>query len=405
MKPFKENDLTVLSDVFVERSLEEAISCLLESGGDVTQGAKHFQERKKVLSYEIGDRYNSYLADIDRLLKERGEAVKQLMNLLGLQEKGWLTQAGFEIPDNVFDQMICPKDMKVLNRTPAGLCLSILAGYTISVNTGITSGLMAKNRSLYNMVCEIWRYAIEELHPFQRGPTHQGTKHCIQVLNNLDALKQDLKITNFPVEAWAMLHIAAALHDIGKGDILADVRSPKHAQNGAKVIEDRPASLKLGNDFKDFVAAIVRTHNPESPIHRIDGLGYRDICAPAYGISIKNVDMEGICALFQLADVIDITRDRVSAAIFEMLEDLYSSPAHPKKTLYDSVKEILDARKGIVNWTIVIGTDSHIKVYMSPDTSLHTAVNERIKKENDDLKDTGATCVLQGLGWPYGLRT
>lgn len=400
MRHFKENDLTVLFDIGRERILEEAISCLLESGGNVTRGVELFKERKKVLLDKPGDGYYSYLKDIESLLEHPKTAVEGLKELLP-EEIDWLAKAEFGIPDNLFDQMICPKDMRALNRTPAGLYLSLSAGYAFDANSGITSGLKSYNKDLHSMVKEIWEHAIEELHPFQRGPTHQGTKHCIQVLNNLHALKQDLNITTFHDVVWAMLSVAAGLHDIGKGDII--VASSKHAKKGADVIEHQPASLELAEDFKEFVAEIVRTHNPEIPFINIDQLNPRNISHSVWVINVPNVDMRQVCALFQLADVLDITRDRVSNAILEMLQYLYSDPVCGKHNDFNDIKKIIEARKGIAKWTIMTGTDNYIKVNLS-DQRYKKAVEDRIKEENDDLAKTGAKDVLKGLDWPW-LRT
>jgi hypothetical protein len=410
MKHFTSEEKLVVYDAQVEKLLEKSLLFLSEARGSVENCASLFMAHRKTLEEDLGDEYKGYISKVEKILKDPHYALDSLKILVGPEERSDLESAReispSVVPDTVLGEMISIPGMRALTRTTAGLCLSLLVGYTIDANAGITYGLRGTNQALYTMVKDIWENAIEDLHPFQRGPTHQGTKHCSQLLDNLDALRKQLRLS-WDLEIRALLHIAAALHDIGKGDIIANVTD--HAQKGAKIIRNHPQTFGLDDKCSDFVAQTVETHNPEDPIKGIRTLGALDINAPNLNINIPGVEMKNICAIFQLADVMDITRERVSGPIFEILTSLYELSAVPdEKQAYDKIKTIVRGRKGVKRVEIVTGTDAHVKIEKSLDPSFHKDVDERIKVENEDLRKTEAYSVLKDHKpdrWPCELRS
>jgi hypothetical protein len=288
--------------------------------------------------------------------------------------------------------------LQAISGTPAGICVACTAGYTVDADTGITYNLKAQ-KDLYNMVEEVWENAMNELHLFQRGPTHQGTKHCIQVLENLNVLLEEIKTQKgftFNIAVRVGLSIAAALHDIGKGDIV-DPEGKSHAKNGAQVIKQRPDIFLLDLGFSDFVSEVVNTHAPEGrhpPI--IDNVTAIPIKGHGVNMTCSTDQVKKACSLFQLADTMDTTKDRVSDSVLKVLSQLYSYPCK-LHTEFIYKKNVIENRKKIDSVYPEWVPFPCIRVKTTP--AVITEVEYQIKRENQDLSDTGAEGVLSALKW------
>jgi len=431
MKLFVEEGVSdIVYDAALDQIYDEAISCLLKTKGNWSEASKESEKRdvlkrvqKNLGSLEEQDirRYRKLISNL--LSLERDDyAIGILKDLVGPEEKNLLKDGQFQ---EVHKRIISPPGLLQLTATPGGFCLCMVAGYSVDVNAGITNDLKGQNLNLYNFLHEVWDNAVKELHPFQRGHTHQGTKHCGRVLSNLETL-MNMKTfgINFPIGVWGMLSIATALHDMGKADIIPDppwdtppATEDKHAENGAKLIQKNSNDIfklnAIGKDGCDFVAEIVDRHNPEQRLNIIDNVNHLTISSSLISISLTLKEKQQICALFQLSDVMDITKDRVSDSLFEILKEIYFSlkDGEKNKERYNNVKKMIDARRGIASFNPeprTSGTPAFIRVQKSSicssDKNVDNSVDEGIKRENKDLEDTGAATILENEGWPRELK-
>ena len=287
---------------------------------------------------------------------------------------------------------------------PLVLYLCLRLGYVVDLGTGILEGLQPP---FFKEILNVWLNAVIDLHPFQHGPTHQGSKHCIQVHNNLCALKEFLEgidksgfINSIKDEEWGLLSVATALHDIAKGDII--VPRGFHAINGAFAIRGTPpANFKIDDGYKHFVATIVDTHAPDERKNEILNIGDANYNGPNISGFCKKDTMQVICSLFHLADVMDTTRDRVSEPFLAILRTLYgSSNDLLLKKDFDSIEQLDSARKGMISLKFL---PNMIEVSLSKNKNLAQKAKDRIKEENDDLDKTGAQHILKSNNWPHKL--
>jgi len=175
-------------------------------------------------------------------------------------------------------------------------------GYMVDLDVGITSGILG-NQDLLNRLRMVWENAVKELHPFQRGPTHQGTKHCRKILQNLDSLTSVCAGSLLKLEEGTMMSIAAAIHDVMKGDLLATNAGGTHATDCANLISNHPDIFKLdGMDVScvNLIKTIVAMHNPEGQSSPINVLGNFKIEDSNLGIKNPSVKVDNLCALFHL---------------------------------------------------------------------------------------------------------
>jgi len=411
-------DQIIVYDAGMEYILEKGLSCLLEAKGNAKESAKlfavskdevlrHLHARAKVDFSSKGKdelekactHWKLYFDEVHAILDNEDRALEELERLRLVGEKNLeVIREESTIHENVRSGLITVPFMEPANLTRAGLYLTIISGHSVDIDAGLTSGL---RHDLHAFLKEVWEIAVKELHPFQRGPTHQGTKHCAQVLDNLYALQTQFSLP-WNEDLCAMLSLASALHDVGKGDLLADPPpADVHAQNSANLIRRALPSFKLdklSRECRDFVAKIIEMHNPEGQLDKINKLQPSVIEDNNLGINSQNVETKNFCALFQLADVMDTRGERVSDSAFEVLSQL-----HLGNSGYYAIENIVQARKGIVNIIVKTG-----QPYIGMDISSHhqfgAAARIRIDKENEDLEKTGAKEVLKNNSWPSELK-
>jgi hypothetical protein len=449
----KKKGEVVLYDMGCDLILEEALNCLFETDGNVLEASKFVSDRLekslKALKARCADEVNVSLDMLKREIRDdekiRSFSEESYASLKEHSDRwdrlkdeviGWFQSDSLarkklgELVDPVEPaeiikveddegrtkmvrlkpQFVHVSSIRSLARgSSTGLILSIINGYTINTNSGITKSLYLSYPDLYNCLFEVWNTAVNDIHPFQRGPTHQGTKHCAQVLSYLTALS-GIITAGFSPPVRALMSIAAALHDLGKADILANPNDP-HALIGATLIQNLPHVFKLDPDLKETVSRIIRTHNPEFPLAHIGSIGRVNLVAPSVNIYKPiQIDMDLVCAFFQLADVISTTIDRVSFPIFEVLTDLYSKHHNKdKRKAYVDIKKIVEGRAGI--WSIQPTANSNppppwiCKASISPKPYFKKTALARIREENKSLRDTGASDVLRKKTWPFEITT
>lgn len=407
MRSFKEDEKTIVYDPNVELIRETALQCLDEALGHPSEAAEIFNKKKSKLQEEIKywkekNRYEVEFEKLNKILTNRGNALEKLIEFVGPELKNKLQKIGTQDEINIMkairQKMIIPQWLQSITGTPAGICVACMAGLTFNANEGITENLKYYNKGLHDMVDEVWRNAMNDLHPFQRGPTHQGTKHCTQVLENLRVLLEEIyeerKFT-FDIEVRAVLSMAAALHDIGKGDII-DPKGEKHAQNGAKAIEEIPEIFKVDPGFKVFVSKIVSTHAPEGRSKPIRGVGGVTINGKGLNIPCPEHIVEKACSIFQLADTMDTTKDRVSDPVFEALLKVYD-PTHPLHGEFITRMRIVEIRRTIDS--VYPEWDPDPCIMVKTTGAYNPKVKTQIDSENSDLIDTGAEEILYANNW------
>lgn len=418
MRYFQEKSLEdaktiVIYDKVMEFLLEKALLFLSETSWDVERTLGRFQEwldkkdggdRDILNMAETGQWYPS---EIVKVFKDRRHAMLELLRL-ELVSKENADKALVGSADFGNGMIFVPCLWRFGPVSLAALYVTTLLGYAIDLDVGVTKGLLTVNATLFNKLKEVWANSVKDLHPFQRGPTHQGTRHCAQVLDNLYSLystvpsiQSDQALDTF--EKRAMMSIATAVHDVGKGDLLAYPPPAKdyHARNCAALLLRDAEIFKTDNmdsSCTRLIARIVEMHNAEGQVDSILDLKQDRIQDKALRINDQPVETKNLCALFHLSDVMDTTRHRVSDPAFRVIGGL-----HPGNSGYYAIQKLVNARKGMIKCSIVRGSLS-ISVKLSPDPTLQRAARARIAEENADLVKTGAKDVLDRQHWPYKLE-
>lgn len=427
-------DEIVIYDIMMEFILKSALDLLVEKDWNVKEAAetitgKEWQKEAvdKVLEftfeskdedvYNYKDFYNyieeestKWLNTVREVFEEKDHAKSELERL-ELLSKSTIENIGN--PSEMKKSVIavpCLWNYGPLSSSPAALFVTSILGYVVDLDVGITKGLNGVNPKLFGKLVEIWDNAVKNLHPFQRGPTHQGTKHCSQILDSLYSLYDKCPaiqgtdgLDSTRPEKRAMMSIAAAIHDFGKGDLLADPPPAPdyHARNCAKLIAKERAIFKLNgihNSCIDLIEKMVEMHNPEDQMQKIGVLGDIYVEDTGLGIGSQQAKTANLCALFHLADVMDTTKHRVSEPAFKILEHL-----HRGDSGFYSIEKLVNARRGIINCKVKKGPPCCIEVKVSSIPSFAIAAKTRINKENEDLETTGAKKILAKNNWPEKL--
>ncbi len=198
------------------------------------------------------------------------------------------------------------------------LWAALKLGYAIHLQTGITQGL-PYGHPLLEMLKNVWTTCVSQVHPYQIGPTNQGTEHSMHNLETLNIINSlpSLDMTGVPplpnaprnyissippkqinMEEGALLSAAAALHDIGKA-----VRDPKtfsHEEIGYKFICANRTVFGIPEDtLASAIAEIVLNHDGKRILNSENifdsPINYRNRSTMADPIRTREV-----CALFRL---------------------------------------------------------------------------------------------------------
>ena len=396
-------------DFGVERVLEEALQCLMINFGNVHGAIQDFKfenikKELRGLSEDNENNIKRYRHFFQQIVKWF-EAPAELTNL----PKGFpnLNREGYSESD--LPEVAIPAFRGLLKTNfQVALPLLMVLQYRVDHTIGITANSIGKPH-LKTLIDSVWENAMNDLHPFQRGPTHQGTKHCIAVRDNLGNLKDELPIHfSHPDEVWAGLSVAAAIHDTGKGDIFADVEPDVHAHSCARLVRKKPDLFNITiRSYREFVAKIVECHNHEGEEEEIDQVKACDITINTHTIPIDEDEVKKACALFQLADVMDTTQDRVSIPEYDFFLGMYENldDFDQRKLKLKKVEKIINARQAISGYQIKkIPQLIELQLIPNPSNEQKKAVKARIEVENKALEDTGAASVLKNKRLPYILK-
>lgn len=305
--------------------------------------------------------------------------------------------------------------------TISGACISLAACYAIDTSGGITADLASsaiqEDRDLYKSLEDIWNNAQENIHPFQWGHTHQGSKHCGRVLDNFELLKQELNLP-FTNKDFGLLSIACAVHDVAKMDTIRSSRELWHATEAKEIVlqshRDPLLLDSLNQNDRKIVANIVRAHNNELTSAKIIDDLTSSILDPG-----EKSRIERLLSIFQLADIMDTTHKRVSEPLRDVLWLLHvntppivNDPNKPPK-YRNEFQKLLDKSKVRLNIDVIdVAQDSNgtnfievkPKPSCSPGTQQFNDVKDAVKYDNDELTETGSRGILKDEGWPFELR-
>jgi hypothetical protein len=229
--------------------------------------------------------------------------------------------------------------------------VALKLGYAIHLQTGITQGLPDPH-PLLKILENIWTRCVSDIHPYQIGPTNQGTEHSmhnLETLNRINSLSMlDLSACPLPkgssrtyisppapkritMEEGVLLSAAAALHDIGKAVLPEKTKkgSPTsgppmeiiHEKIGFQFIQSNHIALGIPEPtIATAIANIVYRHDGNQTLDSstINDATISYTGRPANADPIRTREL---CALFRLADVLDITFRRVSRIVKELNEN------------------------------------------------------------------------------------
>lgn len=286
---------------------------------------------------------------------------------------------------------------------PSFFLLALQSNHVSVLNTGITNRLQFDRPPLYNLLKKIWRTASYHIHPFQKGATHQGTHHCHVVNKNLNRIGRysGLNFKNIEglgnsltIEEGFVLKVAAAVHDLGKAHV---ERSIDHEIVGYNFVCTHNLDLHIPTGLQDAIALIVRYHDGDDLLDSTASL-LKDTLDIGFVTDKSNynfkVRLKYLAAIFRLADVMDMTNERVSDIVFRI-----SVTNPPPLTLYTQRKII--NRKcvksvdfNVPNKTIDITTFPKL---VSTDIAL---VDGGIAYENGKLAKSTTSNLLDGISIP-----
>ncbi len=229
----------------------------------------------------------------------------------------------------------------------------------------------------------LWRKATLEIHPFQKGDSHQGTEHCIHILENLNKLTSSKNLSD--IEAF-LISCAALLHDIDKAisDYKTRVDSEKlHGVKGAEFILSHFDLFNINQEEARAIAFIVRKHGSE-------GFGNTDQIYSNFSISSRQglINLLPLAAVFKLADMLDFSHKRLSHTI-TMLN--YPEGLNNPK---------LVARNRMAGYQIV-GQEILVSTLEINNCFEYQSVLTAIDMINEELLSTGTSELLKHSGYPY----
>lgn len=211
---------------------------------------------------------------------------------------------------------------------------AFLAGKWLHYTTGLKTGLFyAIDDNIVDILVNLSCFAETNYHPFQAGPTHQGTQHSIQVMNCVNHIftqtelltKYATKGQTFVILYGCALYLAAMFHDIGKANL---IKTKDHGKLAANIIrnsgsdirkieekfwERKITSSNLGSEIKmyNLVAKIIENH---------DKL-----------VDISKIDHSIVCSHFRLADTMDMNFKRVSLPILGISKESIAKTRNIRK--------------------------------------------------------------------------
>lgn len=229
----------------------------------------------------------------------------------------------------------------------------------------------------------LWEKALLEVHPFQKGDSHQGTEHCLHIINHLSKLTENKNLSD--IEKY-LLCCATALHDLDKAIIdYKDKVDTKnlHGVKGGDFIRHNYELFKLDEEEARAIAFIVEKHG---------AVGFNNEDQLYRNFTISGIDQEinlpSLAALFKLADMMDFTHKRLSKVISRLN---YSEKLTPPKLL---------ARKKIDKFQID-GSNINVSTLELYDCLDYQSVLIAIDMMNTELLETKTVQELKTGAYPY----
>lgn len=307
------------------------------------------------------------------------------------------------IPKELINEVsLCPGLISLLHE-PHYFLLALQSNHIAVLNTGITKGIQNTHPSLYKLLKKIWRKASQFIHPFQKGATHQGTHHCHIVNKNLNKIGSysGLNFNNLHnmgdhlvVEEAFILKLAAAVHDLGKAHI---EETKYHELAGYNFIMSHPLNLSILPGLKKGVANIVKYHDGIDPLDSIGSL-LGDPFYDTFVIDGKKKRLElrlkQVAAIFRLADVMDMTNERVSEIVLRI------SQTFPPTLTPENYRKIIN-RKCVkfINFNQILNRID-ITTFPNLSSSDIQSLDEGILFENKKLDSTTTGKLLDLINVP-----
>jgi hypothetical protein len=348
---------------------------------EVIEEIASVEEAGTILDAEIEQLVSAISEDEDELdWRVRRQTLQQLQTVKENRDYALLTAP---VEDEVLDKFF-------ISSIPIRSYIQALIGthlrFSIIIKIGTLRNLTLK-RAWKSMVKDVWQKCITDVHPFQKGDTNQGTKHCMTIVNNVNELYKHKNIKPAPAEAVILL-VSAAVHDIGKS-LAAE---SKHEEIGSDFIDSNHGDLLIGDDWQIPIRDIVKYHTGGLPL---SGLGSRHFDDKVGKSGTLRVDTQKLAAVFRLCDIADMSRTRISDIVFFLNKK-------ERSKLDDTTYNKLFARNHIDSLKIAA---DHLDVIVSPtitDPSELDIVEECVKHDNDeDLQKSGTSSILQTHKMPY----
>jgi hypothetical protein len=236
-------------------------------------------------------------------------------------------------------------------------------------------------------VLNLWDFAEHNIHPFQKGDSHQGSIHCYNVINNLGKIHLD----NLDPLSIYLLCCSAILHDIDKAIIdHAKHVGSRHGRVSAEFIRSNPSLFHFSKPVAEAIAIITEYHgkvNQSEIKHKYPSEQIKDpIKYKKYG----NINYALLSSIFKLSDMMDVSYKRISDIIIKLnFPEKCDSPKLLSRQLLKEATADRHERKIIL--------DS----YTISSPMEYQAVIIAVDMMNEELADTGVADALNIFGYPY----
>lgn len=242
---------------------------------------------------------------------------------------------------------------------------------------------------------QLWELAAKEIHPYQKGDTSQQSDHCMRDIEYLDLLiahfdKSHRKAPLRPVETF-LLVCAAILHDMDKAvfDYEKKIKAKNlHGCHSAKFIKDHPRSFYFSQPVADAVSTITHFHGETSFTSDPNRLQNTTIEDPRKLKIHGAARMDILCALFKLADMMDVSYRRVPQIIIDL--NFPDQEVGPKIAARQHINKIEVKPKGIA-----------LKLRPIDEFFVWQSIMVALEMMNGELDQKGVQTILKREKMPY----
>ncbi len=243
-----------------------------------------------------------------------------------------------------------------------------------------------KGFSFKTKIKKLWEDAEIDIHPFQKGDTHQASLHCKNVISNLSKLSKITRLNN--LEKY-LLCCAAILHDIDKAVIDYNKKIEAEQLHGlcsAEYIIKNRNEFSFSRSEADAIAFITRYHGHKG-LDPNSNYQIKKIEDPSSYAKYRKLKFDMLAALFRLADMMDVTYKRISKYIVKLN---FPNGVDDLKVL---AREAFDQVK--VTQSKIILTTHYISEFRQ-----YQAVLIAIDMANEELEKKGAKYYLKNNKLP-----